>query len=186
MKSLIISFCLIFAACSRFEGLSTPKNDKHIPTSSAQSFNTEVLLKKLFKIWSSQNSNLIEQELGKVDKKVITNDVVVYSYLAHMQTPYDQLIFETKDSKIKSINFDFLDEENEKLNDQWILAIFKNTNWKTIEIADKSHVMVPKKVLINYEDNIIAGYIDGYKNNQLRFIYFGTIDEKNLDRFKWE
>jgi hypothetical protein len=77
-------------------------------------------------------------------------------------------------------------KNNENLNDQWLLNINKNSKWKTFEILNKTHTVIPKKVLINYEKNIIASYIDGYKNNQLRFIYFGVINEKNLDRFKWE
>lgn len=174
-------------SCTRLEEKSILKTTDHITSNRLLNIETEILLKKLFRLWDSKNSNLIEMELGKADNKKMEGSLIIYSYNALFQTPYEQLIFETnKNSVIESISHEFLDEKNETLNDQWLLNIFKNSKWKIADIPNKTHTIIPKKILINYEKKIIAGYIDGYKNNQLRFIYFGAINEKKLDRFKWD
>ena len=186
MKLFLILTCLLFMSCTRLQEKDALKTTDTTSTP-LLNIETEMLLKKLFKLWDSKNSNLIEVELGKADNKTIVGSTIIYSYKAIFQTPYEQLIFETTNkSVIKSISHEFLDEKNETLNDQWLLNIVKNSEWKIVEITNKTHAVIPKKVLINYEKNIIAGYIDGYKNNQLRFIYFGTINEKKLDRFRWD
>ena len=187
MKLFLILVCLIFISCSRLQGSNVLKTSDHANTTQMLNIETEVLLKKLLKLWEIKNSNFIEMELGKADNKKIEGSLIIYSYRAIFQTPYEQLLLETtKNSIIKTISYEFLDEKNEKLNDLWLLNIIKNSNWKMVEISNKAHTVIPKKVLINYEKGIIAGYIDGYKHNQLRFIYFGPIEKTNLDRFKWE
>lgn len=182
-------FFLSLISCTQFQ----KKLEPGTPTKAIDSnkkftkIPTEDLLKTIYQIWKSKDEKLIELELGKADNKRKVETSTIYSYNANLEVPYEQLIFIIdKNLKINSIYFEFIDENNISLNDQWILNNFKLKKWTTIELPQKMHTIVPKKILLNYEQNIQVGYIDGYKNNQLRFIYFGVIDDKKLDRFNWD
>lgn len=182
-------FFLSLLSCTQFQKKLEPSTPTQAIESSKKfsKISTEDVLKTIYQIWKSKDAKLIELELGKADYKRKAANSTIYSYNANFETPYEQLIFIVdKNLKIDSIYFELVDEKNISLNDQWILNNFKLKKWTTIELPQKMHTLVPKKVLLNYEQNIQVGYINGYKNNQIRFIYFGVIDDKKLDLFKWE
>lgn len=182
MKSLLIFIFLSLISCSQVQDKKTSKKYDIFPN-----IKTEELLIKLYKLWDSKSGKSIEPEIGNANNKKIENSLIVYSYLAKLEIPYEQLFFKVgQDDRIESISYEVLDEQNELLNDQWILNNFKSNEWKLVELPQKTHTIIPKMVLVNYEKKILAGYVKGYKNNQLRFVYFGEIDNKKLDHFKWE
>ena len=148
MKIFILTLIVCtFSACSSIKEKQTSEVDSKKTTNNSHSLKiqTKDLLKKLFKIWNLKNTNLIESELGAADEQQTGSVLITYSYLSKFKTPYKQLILKmTKNGEIKFIDYEFLDEKNEELNDKWILGLFKNDKWKIIEIPNKSHIVVTK------------------------------------------
>lgn len=182
MKLFTLLFCFILLSCSQ-----TKESIGNFETIKFKDQSAEQAMHKLFSIWKQKDPSLIKKEFGKPDKEQLARQSVTYSYKTKFESSYYQLTITEENNLVTKIYYDLLDDRNKKINAEWIQQKFHEDKWSLRALPEKNpHVVLKKRVLINKGKKIMAGFLEDQKNNQLHFIYFGDIDEKNLDLFFWE
>lgn len=164
MRVFLFVIMLILLSCSASK-IVTP-NFRNVNDSNS-------VVPILFEAWNKNNLSSIVEKLGPPDDIKEEHEKTLYSYRDSKIKDFKFLyVTAGKKGEIFSIYYLLLDE-NSKIKKDWLLANYFKGEWREEKLPiGNQHSIVQKIILLNDKKKISAGHFEGYKNDQINYLYF--------------
>lgn len=176
MKAIFIVVMLFLLSCTSFKNEIIVNDSNYV-------------VPVLFEAWQDKRISFIEKKLGSPTTIQKVENLIIYSYKDSVVKNFTLLTVKTnKAGDILSLYY-VLSDDNTKIKKDWILTHFSNYKWREAKLPiTNHHAIVQKVVLLNDEKKISVGFIEGYKNNQIEYVYFDIDGDsyKSKKLFFWE